>query len=233
MVRSEISSTFGRKTASGADLPESESRWSQGESWVWLKKKLSLEENTKPNVKPSHFWTCVSKHGLNTGFVSSQFADSIIIIIINNTAAASTTMIVFPIYVNFFTTLLEIQALQIMIYLGNTKKNINSNSTYPDKITSVWTFYRFKELVNKPFFQLITPWFSTLLRTEWSDHEEKGKVKKKENCFMWGGVKKDWFFTLIRRLGNLWILRKKKREKGGWQCGETKQQARWFAVFFF
>lgn len=73
IVRSEISSTLGRKTAT-CELPlESERRLSHGESWTELllfKKKADLEANAIPNVNPSFLCTFVSPHGENTLFVS-------------------------------------------------------------------------------------------------------------------------------------------------------------------
>lgn len=66
MVRSEISSTLGRKSATWELVEESESRLSQGESWIeglFVEKKESLDENAMPNENPSLFWILVSRQG--------------------------------------------------------------------------------------------------------------------------------------------------------------------------
>lgn len=68
LVRREISSTFGLKTASWALPPGSERRGSQGERWVWLKMNDSFVENARAKVN------FASEHGLNTGFVSHASA---------------------------------------------------------------------------------------------------------------------------------------------------------------
>lgn len=70
MVRSEISSTLGRKTAT-CEFPESERRRSHGDSSTeLLKKKDVLAANAIPKVNPSDFCTLASPHGENTLFVS-------------------------------------------------------------------------------------------------------------------------------------------------------------------
>lgn len=75
MVRREISSTLGRKTAICELTDESDRRVSHGDSWTeLLKKKAVLWANAIPKVKPSDFWTTVSAQGENTLFVS--LADS-------------------------------------------------------------------------------------------------------------------------------------------------------------
>lgn len=96
MESRETSSTFGLKTETWALLPASERRESQGESWVWLKKKDSLEENARPNVKPSLLRTLESEHGSNTSFVSESAAATITII-----AIVTPTIMFFTIFVFF------------------------------------------------------------------------------------------------------------------------------------
>lgn len=92
MVRREISSTLGLKTASWALFPERERRWSQGESWVWLNRNDSFVENARPKVNPSPLWIFVSEHGSNTGFVSHASAWTII----RTITTILVTTIVFP-----------------------------------------------------------------------------------------------------------------------------------------
>lgn len=64
IVRSEISSTLGLKTAIWEVDEESESRRSQGDNcWLLLRKKLLLDANAIAKVKPSDLSTFVSPHG--------------------------------------------------------------------------------------------------------------------------------------------------------------------------
>uniref|UniRef100_J3LTI6 Uncharacterized protein n=1 Tax=Oryza brachyantha TaxID=4533 RepID=J3LTI6_ORYBR len=69
-VRSEISSTLGRKTASFAPPDASESLLSQGESCTPPEKKASRPEKATPKVNPSPRCTVASAHGSYTPLVS-------------------------------------------------------------------------------------------------------------------------------------------------------------------
>lgn len=71
MVRREISSTLGRKTAIWEPEEERESLLSQGEScWVLLKKKAVLAANAMAKLNPSDRCTVVSAHVEYAAFVS-------------------------------------------------------------------------------------------------------------------------------------------------------------------
>lgn len=94
MVRSEISSTLGLKIANWEAPARRGRRVSQGESWTSLEKKDSFDENARPNVNPSFFWTVVSKQGSKTVFWSSPKAIMFTVaIIINSTSTFLVRMV--------------------------------------------------------------------------------------------------------------------------------------------
>ena len=73
MVKSEISSTLGLKTANCAPKLDNDNRLSHGESCtepLLLRKEAFRVENAMPNVNPSDFWTVVSVHGEKTWLLS-------------------------------------------------------------------------------------------------------------------------------------------------------------------
>ena len=74
-MRSEISSTWGRKSATCARLLASPRRLSQGESCTPPEKKASRPAKATPRVNPSPRRTVVSAHGSYTPLWSSPAAN--------------------------------------------------------------------------------------------------------------------------------------------------------------